>query len=190
MIDQLLAWDTSLFLWLNQMGTPSYDFFWLLMSEKATNVVLYLILVFIYGRKHGFASAFFLLLCGVVLVGLTDQLTNLFKNSFMRPRPCYNIELEGLMRLVKDHCGGRYSFFSGHSSNSFALAFYFSLVFKEQKRLMPVLLTIAALVAYSRVYLGVHYPLDISCGAIAGIGMATLVYSLVNKRVPHRIPTY
>ncbi|MGB0366344.1 MAG: phosphatase PAP2 family protein [Flavobacteriaceae bacterium] len=190
MVEQLLVWDTSLFLWLNQMGSSFYDPFWVLMSEKATNVVVYLTLVFIYGRKRGLRAAVLLLFVGVVLVGLTDQLTNIFKDGFMRLRPCHTSDLDGIMRLVKASCGGKYSFFSGHSSNSFALAFFFSLIFKEVKRLMPMLLFLASLIAYSRVYLGVHYPLDIVCGAIAGIGMATLVYSLVNKRVPHLLPPY
>jgi undecaprenyl-diphosphatase len=190
MMEQLLAWDSNLFLWLNQKGTPFFDPFWLLLSEKATNVVVYLSLVFIYGRRHGFKSAAFLLLVGGVLVGLTDQLTNLFKDGFMRLRPCHTSELEGLMRLVKASCGGKYSFFSGHSSNSFALAFFFSLIFKKVKWLMPLLLTFAGLIAYSRIYLGVHYPLDILCGALAGILMASLVYSLVNKRFLHLLPPY
>lgn len=190
MIDQLLAWDTSLFLWLNQMGSSFYDPFWVLMSEKATNVVVYLILVTIYGRKYGLKSALLLFLAGIVLVGLTDQLTNLFKNGFMRLRPCHNPELDGIIRLVKSSCGGKYSFFSGHSSNSFALAFFFSLIFKEVKKLMPVLMIFAGTVAYSRVYLGVHYPIDILCGALAGITMATLVYSIVNKRAQHLLPPY
>jgi undecaprenyl-diphosphatase len=190
MIDQLLVWDSSLFLWLNQMGSSFYDPFWVLMSEKATNVVVYLVLVTIYGRKCGLKSAVLLFIAGVVLVGLTDQLTNLFKNDFMRLRPCHNPELDGIMRLVKSSCGGKYSFFSGHSSNSFALAFFFSLIFKEVKKLMPILLIFAGTVAYSRVYLGVHYPIDIFCGALAGITMATLVYSLVNKRAQHLLPSY
>ena len=62
--------------------------------------------------------------------------------------------------------------------------------FKERKKLMPFLLFFASLIAYSRIYIGVHYPLDILCGALAGILMATLVYSLVNKRASHLLPPY
>jgi undecaprenyl-diphosphatase len=94
------------------------------------------------------------------------------------------------MRLVKASCGGKYGFFSGHSSNSFALAFFFSLIFNKVKWLMPILLSFAGLIAYSRIYLGVHYPLDILCGAFAGILMGSLVYFLVNKRASRLLPSY
>jgi undecaprenyl-diphosphatase len=99
----------------------------------------------------------------------TDQLTNLFKVQVGRLRPCYDEEIKTLVRLVKPSCGGRYSFFSGHASNSFALAVFFGLIFKESYRfLLPILLFIAFLIAYSRVYIGVHFPLDIFVGAVAG----------------------
>ena len=69
-------------------------------------------------------------------------------------------------------------FFSGHASNSFALAFFFGLIFNRLKYLMPLLLTLASLIAYSRIYLGVHFPLDVICGALAGILIASSVYFL------------
>ena len=55
---------------------------------------------------------------------------------------------------------------------------------------MPILLSFAGLIAYSRIYLGVHYPLDILCGAFAGILMGSLIYSLVNKRASRLLPSY
>lgn len=189
-MEQLLAWDTALFLWLNGSGTPTFDPFWLMMSEKATNVVVYLVFVVFYGKRHGWKSGVYLFLLGVALVGLTDQVTNLFKNGFMRLRPCHEDSLADSMRLVKNSCGGLYSFFSGHSSNSFALATLFSFFFKKQKAIMPILFVFAGLIAYSRVYLGVHYPIDILCGALAGTFIGSLIYSLVNKRATTYLPTY
>ena len=86
-----------------------------------------------------------------------------------RLRPCYDEEISFLVRLVKPTCGGRFSFFSGHASNSFALAVFFGTILKSYSRLLPyILLIIAALIAYSRVYIGVHFPLDIFCGTLFG----------------------
>ena len=84
--------------------------------------------------------------------------------------PGYDPEIQSLVRLVKPTCGGRYSFFSGHASNSFALALFFGGIFKSFSRYIPyVLLLIAGLIAYSRVYIGVHFPLDIITGMFFGI---------------------
>lgn len=190
MLDQLLTWDTRLFLWLNQMGHPTFDFIWLLLSEKATNVLVYCTLLFFYGRKMGLKPAVIAFFLAVILVGLTDQITNLFKDGFMRLRPCYTPEIEGVVRLVKDSCGGKYSFFSGHSSNSFALATFFVFLFKRIKALTPLLFSLAAFIAYSRIYLGVHFPLDIICGACVGIFNGACVYSLVNKRMRNLVPNF
>lgn len=190
MLDQILAADKALFLYLNTLGSNTYDYFWLLMSEKATNVFMYLSLVVIYGIKKGWKQAFYLLFTAAVLVGLTDQLTNIFKNGFMRLRPCYTPDVKEVMRLVKGGCGGQYGFFSGHASNSFALAMLFSLVFQRQKWMMPLLLIFASLIAYSRVYIGVHYPLDILCGSVVGIVNAYLVARLVIKIFPLRLLNY
>ncbi|MDC1060767.1 phosphatase PAP2 family protein [Flavobacteriaceae bacterium] len=189
MLEQLLLWDETLFLFLNGLGSSFQDPFWLLLSERGTNVIVYLFLVIIYGKKHGWKSAFFLLLIGGLMVGATDQITNGFKYGFMRLRPCHVPEFQDVMRMVGG-CGGKYSFFSGHSSNSFALAMLFSLIFRRIKWVMPVLLCLATLIAYSRIYLGVHFPLDIICGAFAGILIASLVYSLVNKRATKILPLY
>lgn len=176
-MEQLLDWDITLFLYLNGLGTPFFDPFWMLMTHKATNFAVYLMLLFWFYRFKGLKQTLFLLLSVGALILVTDQVTNLFKYGFERLRPCHNPEIQNVMRLVKSSCGGLYSYFSGHASNSFALATYFSILFSTRfPRLKIVLFLIAACIAYSRVYIGVHFPLDIVSGALFGTLWALCFY--------------
>lgn len=108
----------------------------------------------------------------------TDQVTNLFKDGFQRPRPCRTKDIEGLVRFVAPRCG-KYGFFSGHSSNSMAVAVFVGLLLRPYyKKLIFVLLFWCALVAYSRIYVGVHYPLDIVSGLTFGALAGFMFYKL------------
>ena len=176
-MEDLLAFDQALFLFFNGLGTQPYDSFWLLMTHKATNAVVYLSLALWCGFRFGWSFFLSVLLIGIILIGCTDQITNLFKYGFERLRPCHEPDLNGLVRLAKSSCGGLYGFFSGHASNSFALAaFFFGLTKEMISRLRWLLFILAALIAYSRVYLGVHYPLDIICGSIFGLLIGTFFF--------------
>ena len=164
------------------MGSRTFDVFWMLMTHKATNITLYIFLVFIYFKQSGLKS--FLILLGFVglLILVTDQVTNLFKISFERLRPCYEPSLKNMVRLVKSSCGGRYGYFSGHASNSFALAVFFSIIFRNKYNRLPfLLLFIAFLVAYSRIYIGVHYPLDVISGMAFG-SLVGMVFYFIWRR--------
>ncbi len=186
MLEGLLEWDQALFLQLNSFGSSFWDPFYLLLSHKATNVVFYLSLLLYIGYKRNTQQAVILFFLAVLLVVITDQITNAFKYGFERLRPCYTEGIKEKMRWVKEGCGGRYSFFSGHASNSFALATFFGFIFSKYKRLLPLMVGLAAAVAYSRIYLGVHFPLDILCGSLFGILWTSLyfsvLYSLAKKK--------
>ena len=110
-----------------------------------------------------------LVACLCVLILLSDQSSNLLKYFFERLRPCHDDQIAHLVRLVKQNCGGLYSFFSAHASNSFALATFFYFVFKKiiQRNIIFFFL-LAALIGYSRIYIGVHYPLDVISGSVFG----------------------
>ena len=183
MLDQLLEWDIALFLFLNGLGTSFFDPFWMLMTHKATNFIVYLVLLFRFYRFKGMKQTLFLLLSVGALILVTDQVTNFFKYGFERLRPCHTLELQDVMRLVKSSCGGLYSYFSGHASNSFALATFFSILFSARfPKLRISLFLIASCIAYSRVYIGVHFPLDILSGALFGTLWALCFY-WINSRV-------
>jgi len=183
-LDSLIALDQELFLFLNGLGIQTYDGFWMLMTNKATNFVVYILFACYYLSKTNFKSLLTLLAVLGILILFTDQGTNLFKNTFQRLRPCHEPEIEGLVRLVKSGCGGFYGYFSGHSSNSFALAVFFSkLLFGFQKRLPFFFISLAGLIAYSRIYIGVHYPLDVVSGIAFGTIMGYFFYFLWNKYI-------
>ncbi len=103
------------------------------------------------------------------MITTSDQLANLFKYVlFQRPRPCRVEALRETMRFVADGCG-RYGYFSAHAASSMAAAVFLGLLLKEKWKYLPFLLLFwAVVVAYSRIYLGVHYPLDIITGMFFG----------------------
>lgn len=178
-MDSILFFDEKLFLFLNQLGSPSFDAFWLLVTHKATNMVVYLLLALAYGKKQGWSTFAFLFIWTLLLVAFTDQLTNAFKYGVGRLRPCHEPGVMELMRLVKHSCGGKFSFFSGHASNSFALATLFFYVYRSiAPRGRFFFYFLAILIAYSRIYVGVHYPLDILFGSIFGLISGTLFWRL------------
>ena len=154
------------------------------MTNKATNFVVYIFFAWYYLSKTNFKSLLALVAILGILILFTDQGTNLFKNTFQRLRPCHEPELEGLVRLVKSGCGGFYGYFSGHSSNSFALAVFFSnLLIGYHKRIPFFFITLSGLIAYSRIYIGVHYPLDVISGIAFGTIMGYFFYFLWNKYI-------
>lgn len=182
MIEQLVSWDKQLFLTLNNLGGPFWDPFWMFITDKWSSIPLYLALLIISFYFLGWRKALVLLVAVGLMITATDQLANVFKYGFERLRPCYDPELAGLFRLVKDSCGGKFGYFSAHAANSFALAFFFTFGFKQYLRLLPAFLILwAALVAYSRVYIGVHFPLDILTGMLIGL-LNGFVFQQVYRR--------
>ncbi len=180
MLEQLLHYDTELFLFLNNLGSEAYDGIWRIISEKYSSIPLYALLLYLIYRQFHWKTTLLILTLVAVMITCTDQLANLFKYVlFQRPRPCRVEALQEQMRFVADTCG-RYGYFSAHAASSMALAVFVGLLLKSTYRWIPFLLLLwAAVVAYSRIYLGVHYPLDIitgmSIGAIIGWGfMRTL----------------
>ena len=118
------------------------------------------------------------------MILIADQTANLFKDSFQRLRPCYNESLIDSVRLVKESCGGKYGFFSAHASNSFSLTVFFGLLYKNKFRyVICISLLYASLISYSRIYLGVHFPLDILFGGIFGITIGLVIFRIYENKL-------
>ncbi len=180
MLEWFLNIDKELFITLNGLGSPYLDTVMTGVSDRYVWIPLYLYLIF--RLYHRFGSKFYWSLGLVLLVILcTDQMTaNLFKPFFERLRPCKDSSLDGLITTI-GQCRGLYGFASGHAANSMGLAFIYFLM--ERSTFSKILIAWAVVVAYSRVYLGVHYPGDIIAGIILGITISTIVYKLLFSSV-------
>lgn len=179
MIDQLILNDQELFLFLNNLGTPTWDAFWLLITNKLTFIPLYALLLFFIYKKFGLKTLAFSVLLIVLMVTFTDQITNLFKDGFQRARPCRQEGVMEKMRFIAVRCG-KYGFFSGHASNTMAAAVFAGLLLKPYyKNLIFILLFWSVTVAYSRIYVGVHYPLDVVCGMTFGALSGFMFYKIL-----------
>ena len=171
MLEELVQLDKQLFLFLNGLGTETWDGFWRYLSRTLSFVTLplFALLLFLSYRVYGLKATGVLLIIVTLLITCTDQLSNFFKYGIGRLRPCYNEELMHVMRLVKGYCGGKFSFFSAHAANSAALAGFYAVLFRKKYRLVAIFLVIwAILVGYSRIYIGVHFPLDVLTGLAIG----------------------
>ena len=174
-MDFVLDLDKSLFVFFNSLGSEYFDSFWLFISESDIIEVIYLFLVIEFLRFFkikDLKSILIFLLSMILMIVFTDQSSNFFKEFFERLRPCHNPELIEIIRIVKDGCGGLYWFFSAHAANTFAFAsFIYFLTPNENnyKRTSFLLFIWAAIISYSRIYIGVHFPLDIIIGAIYGL---------------------
>ncbi|HEA20622.1 hypothetical protein LCGC14_1684670 [marine sediment metagenome] len=181
MFDQLLQYDKELFLFLNTMGSDTWDGFWLLMSNKVgvVNIAVYILLLVLSYLYLGLKKTLIAVVTVALMITVTDQLANLFKYGVARLRPCYDPEVSELMRLVKSNCGGKFGYFSAHAANHFAVAFFFTSVLRAKYRyLVFFLMSWASIVAYSRIYIGVHFPLDILSGAVFGLVLSGLSVKL------------
>ncbi|NJB72397.1 undecaprenyl-diphosphatase [Saonia flava] len=179
MLDTLLQYDKELFLWLNNLGSSTWDGFWMFVTNKLSSIPVYLALLILTYKQLGLKKMFALLVFVALLITVTDQLSNFFKYGVQRLRPCYDAEVNGLMRLVKNSCGGKYGYFSAHAANASAVAFFFIFLFGKQVKYLKALLLIWALmVAYSRIYIGVHFPLDVLTGILIGLIMSWLFAKL------------
>lgn len=186
MLDQLIQYDKELFLFLNNLGNTTWDSFWMTYTTKLNWIPLYAVLLYLMYRNISRKAFLLSILVVTLMITFTDQVTNLFKDGFERLRPCHDEGVQGYMRLVKSYCGYKFGFFSGHASNSMSVAVFTGLILRNRyKYLVFLLLFWSALMAYSRIYIGVHYPLDIisgmTFGALSGFAFYKLLKYLIRR---------
>ncbi|MFL5762522.1 MAG: phosphatase PAP2 family protein [Bacteroidia bacterium] len=188
-IEHIKEIDTELFLYLNSKHNAFFDFVMFWASHRFVFIPLYALFLFLAWKYYG-KKVWLVALCAALLILLSDQISvHAFKNVFLRYRPCYN-ELICNQVHLNDGKGGQYGFISSHAANTFALAMFLYLLFRGKIRYFGwMIFAWAAFVSYSRIYNGVHYPLDVAVGAIVGMGIGVAVYRLFRYIDEKRLTT-
>ncbi len=169
--------DTQLFLAINGAHAPIVDVCMHYISSKLFWIPFYILLLLLLIKKYK-VQTWLILAFVALIITISDQAClHLFKNVFMRYRPCHNLLLSSKIHLV-DGCGGLYGFVSSHAANTFALAYFVIVLLKDDYKFITLLYIWAALVAYSRIYLGQHFPADCVFGAILGLTISFFVTKL------------
>ncbi|OAB27994.1 undecaprenyl-diphosphatase [Flavobacterium fryxellicola] len=176
MLEKLLPLDTELFVFLNGLGSKGYDGLWLIITKQSNWIPLFLLLLYVIFKKLGAKQTLYLLFFVAILVTFTDQMTNVFKNGFERLRPCNNPEINSFIRVVQVRRS--FSFFSGHASNSMAVATLIYFTLRSYFKYFSLLFLWPFIFAYSRIYLGLHYPLDILSGYLFGFASGFLMFKI------------
>lgn len=176
MWEQVEQWDRNLFVFLNNLGIEKYDAFWLFVTNPRHWIPLYFVFFLLFFLAFHWKKALFSLLFLLATVFSVWGFTNIIKSFFVRLRPNNTPDLVDLIRVLQEPTG--YSFFSGHSSTSFAATTFVVLVLREKSRWIYLAYIWPILFVMSRIYVGVHYPSDVLVGMIVGIIFAVLFYNL------------
>jgi undecaprenyl-diphosphatase len=193
MLERLIHIDTEILLAINGWHAPWADTLMWIISAKETWIPLYLLLIGLLVLRYRQpattrvkwmqkvpACVLMIIVIGLA-VGAADFIASgILKDWVARPRPSRVPELEGVLHLVNGYKSGRYGFVSSHAANTMACGLLFSLIWRKKITTCGLMLWVAAN-CYSRMYLGVHYPLDILGGLIVGALVAWVAFVMLKS---------
>lgn len=178
MLDAIIDFDKRLLLLLNSWNAPWLDQIMMALTNGVYWLPLFLLIIgaIIYRYKLNAIIVFVYL---IIVIVLTDQISSsIIKPWIGRLRPSHDPDLKDLVHIVNNYRGGLYSFVSSHATNAFGVATFLFLAVRSRVRWIWVMFIWASIFAYTRIYLGVHYPLDILCGGVLGAFIAYAIAQL------------
>ena len=167
MLEQLYKWDRELFVFLNGLGIEQYDDFWIFVTNIKHWIPLYILFFVLFFAAYHWKKALLHSLFLFASFFTTLAFTNLVKGFALRLRPNNNPDLVDIIRILQSPTN--YSFFSGHASASFVVSTFVVLSLKDKYPWIYVVYIWPVTFVISRVYVGVHYPLDLFVGMLVGI---------------------
>lgn len=178
-IDNLIQYDKELLVFLNGLGNENWDSFWMLITTPINWIPLFLIFFYLIFKTFGWKKGLVFIIITALMAGFSDQLTVFIKDLVGRLRPNQNTELRDIIRLLKDNKS--FSFVSGHATTSTAVSLLMYLTLKKYYKYTILFFIWPILFAYSRIYIGVHFPIDVAAGALLGLLIGYLFYKLSIK---------
>jgi len=179
MIDQLIEIDQKVLIYLNNLGNPTLDVFFIIITQWWYLIPIFGYVFYLIIKKIGWKQFGLVVIVMALLILFTDQATNIVKKSVERFRPCNEPGVQEYLRSIITR--NSFSFFSGHASNSMATTIFIYLLLRNYyKKYLFLLFLFPLIFAYSRIYLGLHYPIDILAGYAFG-GIAGLLFFKLYK---------
>ena len=180
MLQDIIQIDQNLLIYLNNLGSTKWDSLWLFITNQFFWTPLFILIFYLTIKSYGWKTGGFLILSMIVLVAFSDQFTNFIKNTVQRSRPNNNEEIKHLLRVLINPQS--YSFMSGHATTSTFFSVYVLLLLRDNYKYIYLILFFPLVFSYSRLYLGVHFPIDIFVGILIGVTFANL-YLILSKKV-------
>jgi undecaprenyl-diphosphatase len=184
MLEKLVDLDKQVFVFLNGLGSPTFDALWLFITKQLHWTPFFLLLAFLLQRKIGWKNLGIVILFIAVLLLIGNESVEFCKATFQRLRPCNDPEIKDIIRIV--HQSDTFSFFSGHAANSMATMTFIYLILKKYYNYSLLIFLYPLIFAYSRIYLGVHFPTDILTGYTFGAILGCLFFKLYKKYILKR----
>ena len=174
--EKIIQYDKDLLVYLNGLGSQPWDGFWLGVTNQLSWIPLYLLFLYLIFKYLGWKNGLAFMLLAAILVTFSDQFTVMVKEFFGRLRPNRDPSINGGIRILKNNTS--FSFVSGHATTSMAVSLLVYLTVKKHFRYGILFFIWPLLFAYSRIYIGVHFPLDVIIGALLGMLIGYLFYRI------------
>ncbi len=174
--EKLIDADKNLFIYLNGLGNENWDSFWMAVTNAQSWIPLFVLFLYLIYRFLGWKKTMALVILVALMITFSDQFANLIKYSVGRLRPNRDPEINTFIRILKNNRS--FSFFSAHAGTSMAVTTFIYFTLREKISYAWLFFIWPIFFAYSRIYVGVHFPLDIFAGAIFGFLTGLLFYKV------------